>query len=90
MDINSKKSFLLIIFDSFMIDDKTNFIASDYHNLDNKRISAPYSMKQLMHEMVAFGVKPELLFDDKLNDIQEETYEDAEFYDINDQENPEN
>ena len=74
----------------FMIDDKTNFIASDYHNLDNKRISAPYSMKQLMHEMVAFGVKPELLFDDKLNDIQEETYEDAEFYDINDQENPEN
>jgi DNA-directed RNA polymerase beta subunit len=60
----------------FLLDKKTHFISNDYNSLDTIKIKAPFAMKQLLQEITALGIKPEL-FTEELSD--EETYDDNEF-----------
>ena len=67
----------------FKIDKKTNYIANDYGSFDTTKIKAPFAMKQLLHEIVALGIKPELLTEEITD--SEETYDDNA-YPVDDEE----
>lgn len=71
----------------FEVDTRTHFIANKHGDKNNVVINAPYSMKQLLHEIIGLGVKPVLLTDrDYTIDEEEDEGEgnqDGEFFNVN-------
>lgn len=53
----------------YKIDTRTHTIATDPRSIETMSISTPYAFKQLVHELTALGIKPELL---RTVDMEEE------------------
>jgi DNA-directed RNA polymerase II subunit RPB2 len=71
----------------FNLDKNSHFIAGNADKKDIIGVKAPYSMKQLLHEIIGLGVKPILLTEEdyEMEEIIEESAynQDSEFHNIN-------
>lgn len=68
-----------------ILNNETGFVSNTTNMKNDVTLRLPFAMKQALHEIIGLGVKPILITNE--NEIEfEETYQDEEFYDVNEEE----